>query len=189
MSKASGRSTPASLGRRLTCDFLHAGLQMPLVSIQQAMLGVELEIGNKILKSLPETISGLNKDATSDQVTSTGSGWAGLTIARKYTDGKGKDFRTTIANNAAFMTALNMYFNAGGYAQQTGGQQNWKQTKIKGNRAIIEFNQGSGYKLSVPLGQSSLIIFEGVSFATENDMMAAANTVDIDGIKKMLGEQ
>ena len=158
-------------------------------SIQQAMLGVELEIGNKILKSLPETISGLAKDATADQVTSTGSGWAGLTIARKYADGKGKEFRTTIANNAMMMSAVNMYFNSGGYAQQTGGQQNWKQTKLKGNRAIIEFDQNTGYKLSVPMGQSSLIVFEGVSFATENDMMAAASSVDIDGIKKMLGEQ
>ena len=158
-------------------------------SIQQAMLGVELEIGNKILKSLPETISGLAKDAPSDQVTSTGSGWAGLTIVRKYADGKGKEFRTTIANNAMMMSAVNMYFNSGGYAQQTGGQQNWKQIKLKGNRAIIEFDQNTGYKLSVPMGQSSLIVFEGVSFATENDMMAAANAVDIDGIKKMLGEQ
>lgn len=158
-------------------------------SIQQAMLGVELEIGNKILKSLPETVSGLGKDAPSDQVTSTGSGWAGLTIVRKYTDGKGKDFRTTIANNAIWMSALNTYFNSAGYAQQTGGQQNWKQTKLKGNRAIIEYDQSSGYKLSVPIGQSSLIVFEGVSFANENDMMSAANTIDIDGIKSMLGEQ
>lgn len=158
-------------------------------SIQQAMLGVELEIGNKILKSLPESISGLAKDATADQVTSTGSGWAGLTIVRKYADEKGKEFLTTIANNAMMMSAVNMYFNSGGYAQQTGGQQNWKQTKLKGNRAIIEFDQNTGYKLSVPMGQSSLIVFEGVSFATENDMMAAASSVDIDAIKKMLGEQ
>ena len=157
-------------------------------SLQQAMLGVELEIGNKILKSLPESVSGLNKDAAADQVTSTGSGWAGLTIARKYADDKGKEFRTTIANNSVMMTAVNMYFSTT-YAQQTGGQQNWKQTKVKGHRAIIEFDQSSGYKLSVPLGQSSLIVFEGVNFATEADMMTAANAVDIDGIKKMLGEQ
>jgi hypothetical protein len=122
-------------------------------------------------------------------VTSTGSGWAGLTIARKYTDGKEKEFRTTIANNSVWMSAVNMYFNSGGYAQQTGGEQNWKQVKVKGNRAIIEFDKSSGYKLSVPLGQSSLIVFEGVNFANENDMMAAANAVDIEGIKKMLGEQ
>jgi hypothetical protein len=158
-------------------------------SLQQAMLGVELEIGNKILTSLPESISGLNKEASSDQVTSTGFGWAGLTIQRKYSNNNSKDLQVTIANNAAWMSAINMYMNAGGYAQQTGGQQNWKQVKVKGNRAIIEFSQGSGYKLSVPIGQSSLIVYEAVNFTNENDVLTAANAIDIDGIKKMLGEQ
>ena len=158
-------------------------------AVQQAMLGVELEIGNQILKSLPETISGLKKNEKEDQVTSTGSGWVGLTILRKYNDDKDKQLTVTVANNAMWMSALNMYFTSGGYAQTNGGEQNWKQTKLKGNRAIIEFDEGSGYKLSVPLGQSSLIIYEGVNFASEPDMMKAAEAVDIDGIKKMLGEQ
>ncbi|MBX2898975.1 MAG: hypothetical protein KF775_04970 [Cyclobacteriaceae bacterium] len=156
-------------------------------AVQQAMLGVELEIGNKVLKSLPETVAGLNKEAQSDQVTSTGWGWAGLTIHREYST-KDKEFRVTIANNSVWMAGVNAYL-AGGYAQQTNGQQNWKQTKVKGYRAIIEFNESSGYKLNVPLGQSSLIVFEGVSFATEGDMMKAAETFNLDEIKKELGEQ
>ena len=158
-------------------------------SIQQAMLGVEMEIGEKVLSSLPESISGLSKDPSADQVTSTGYGWVGLTIQREYNDSKAKEFRVTVANNAMWMSALNMYLAGGGYSQTTGGEQNWKQTKLKGNRAIIEYNEGSGYKLSVPIGQSSLIVFEGVNFATEPDMMKAAEAVDIDGIKQMLGEQ
>ena len=157
-------------------------------ALQQAMLGVELEIGNKILKSLPETVSALKKIESEDEVTSTGYGWAGLTIQRKYNDNKEKQFTTTIANNSAWMSALNIYFSSS-YAQTTGGQQNWKQTKIKGYKAIIEFNEGSGYKLSAPIGQSSLIVFEGINFATEAEMMKAAETFDIDSIKKMLGEQ
>ncbi|MBS1559224.1 MAG: hypothetical protein JST69_10920 [Bacteroidetes bacterium] len=157
-------------------------------SVQQAMLGVELEIGNQILKSLPTTISGLSYDQKQDQVTSTGWGWAGLTIQRKYPSSN-KNFDVTVANNAAWMSAVNMYLTSGGYAQQSGGQQNWKQTRIKGYRAIIEYSESSGYKLSVPVGQSSLVVFEGRSFATEPDMMSACNAVDLDGIKKMLGEK
>jgi hypothetical protein len=157
-------------------------------AVQQAMLGVELEIGNKILKSLPESITGLKTDATADQVTSTGYGWAGLTIHREYNDTKEKELRVTVANNAMWMSSVNMYLSSGGYAQQTNGQQNWKQTKVKGNRAIIEYDEDSGYKLSVPLGQSSLIVYEGVNFASENDMMTAASAIDIDSIKKLLGE-
>ena len=158
-------------------------------AVQQAMLGVEMEIGNKILKSLPETISGLPKDASADKVTSTGFGWVGLTIQREYNDGNDKEFRVMVANNSMMMAAVNMYLSSGVYSQTTGGEQNWKQTKLKGYRAIIEYNEGSGYKLSVPLGQSSLVVFEGVNFASEPDMMAAAEKVDIDGIKAELGEQ
>ncbi|MEQ8363237.1 MAG: hypothetical protein RH948_10240 [Cyclobacteriaceae bacterium] len=157
-------------------------------AVQQAMLGVEMEIGNKILNSLPESISGLSKDASADQVTSTGFGWVGLTIQREYNDNN-KEFRVMVANNSMMMSAVNMYMSSGGYSQSTGGEQNWKQTKLKGHRAIIEYNEGSGYKLSVPLGQSSLIVFEGVNFATEPDMMKAAEAVDVDGIKATLGEQ
>jgi hypothetical protein len=158
-------------------------------SVQQAMLGVELEIGNKILKSLPESIVGLNKEAASDQVTSTGWGWAGLTIHREYSDGKDKQLTVNIANNSVLMAGVNAYFASGGYAQQTNGEQNWKQTKVQGYKAIIEFNEGSGYKLSVPIGQSSIIVYEGINFATEPEMMKAAEVIKIDSIKKELGEQ
>lgn len=157
-------------------------------SVQQAMLGVEMEIGQQILKSLPETVSSLPKLAESDQVTSTGYGWAGLTIQRVYNKDD-KELRTTIANNSAMMAGINMYLANGGYAQTTNGQQNWKQTKVKGYKAIIEYDESSGYKLSLPLGQSSLIVWEGINYANEQEMISAASTFDIDGIKKMLGEQ
>lgn len=157
-------------------------------AVQQAMLGVEMEIGQDVLKSLPESVSGLNKDGAADEVTSTGWGWVGLTIKREYRK-EDKDFKATISNNAAWMAAVNIYLT-GGYAQTTGGsQQNWKQTKLKGYKAVIDYDENSGYKLSVPLGQSSLIIFEGVNFATEKDMMTAAGVFDLDAIKKKLGEQ
>ena len=157
-------------------------------AVQQAMLGVELQIGNEILKSLPATVAGIKKDSMQDQVTSTGWGWAGLTIQRVYVQGD-KQFTATIANNSLWLSAINMYLGNGGYAQNTGGQQNWKQTKVKGYRAVIEYNESSGYKLSVPIGQSSIIIMEGINFATEQEMMNAANQIDIDGIKKHLGEK
>lgn len=157
-------------------------------SVQQAMLGVELEIGQEILKSLPESVSSLPAQKDQDEVTSTGWGWAGLTIKRQYLKDD-KELTTFVANNSAWMSVLNMYLTGGGYSQSTGGQQNWKQTKVKEYRAVIEYNEGSGYKLSVPIGQSSLIVWEAVNFASEQEVMTAANEFDIDGIKKMLGEQ
>ena len=158
-------------------------------AVQQAMLGVELEIGQKILKSLPETISGLNKDNSVEQVASSGWGWTGLSITRQYTDGNEKELRVMVANNALMLSAVNAYLANGGYAQTSGEQQNWKQTKVKGHRAVIEYDDASGYRLTVPMGQSSMLVYEGVNFKNEQEVMAAANAIDIDGIKKMLGEK
>jgi hypothetical protein len=158
-------------------------------AVQQAMLGVEMEIGQDILKSLPETVSGLKKEASADKVSSTGWGWVGLTIERLYTNGDDKELTVVIANNTAWMSAVNMYLTSGAHSQTTGGEQNWKQVKVKGYRAVIEFDENSGYKLSVPIGQSSLIVYEGINFASEQEMLNAASALDIDGIKKKLGEQ
>jgi hypothetical protein len=157
-------------------------------AVQQAMLGVEMEIGNNILKSLPETVSSLPTEKSADQVTSTGYGWAGLTIHREYIKDD-KQLRVTIANNSAWMGAYNMYLSNTGYSQTTGGEQQFKQIKVKGHKGIIEYSEGSGYKISVAVGQSSLIIWEGVNFATEPEMTKAAEAFDIDAIKKQLGEQ
>lgn len=158
-------------------------------SVQQAMLGVEMEIGNQILKSLPETLAGLKRDANEDQVTSTGWGWSGLTIQREYGDGKDRVMTVSIANNAIWMAGVNAYFMSTGYAQTTNGQQDWKQVKVKGYRSVIEYEDASGYRLSVPLGQSSLIVYEAVNFANETEVIKAAEGLDIENIKKQLGEQ
>ena len=157
-------------------------------AVQQAMLGVEMEIGKKVLESMPASVNGLDKVVEADQVTSSGFGWSGLTIHREYLKDD-KQLTATIANNSAWMSAVNMYMANGGYAQTTNGEQNWKQTKVKGHKAIIEYDDNTGYKLSVPLGQTSLIVWEGVNYESEADMMAAADAFDIDGIKNMLGEK
>lgn len=157
-------------------------------AVRQAMLGVELEIGRKILESLPPTVAGLKKDTASDQVTSTGWGWAGLTIQRIYNEGD-KQLTFTIANNSTWMQAVNLFLTNGGYMQTSGKEQKWKQTKIQNERAVIEFDQNTGYKLSVPLGQTSLLVYEGINFSTEQEFMNGANQIDIARIKKQLGEK
>lgn len=157
-------------------------------AVRQAMLGVEMEIGQKVLKSLPESVQGLRFKPEADQVTSTGFGWVGLTIHREYSSDN-KHFSVNIANNSALVAGVNAYLASGAYAQQTSGEQNWKQTKFKDHRAVIEYNQSSGYKLSVPFGQTSIIVFEGRNFASEQEMMNAANVFDLGSIKTKLGEK
>lgn len=160
-------------------------------SVQQAMLGVEMMIGKEILKGLPDSIAPMKEDTTSDKVTSSGWGWVGLTMEREYRQNADKDPKElsfTLANNAAWMQAINLYLS-GGYAQSSGETQNWKQTRLKGHKGVIEFDKSSGYKISVPIGQTSLLILQGVNFTTEQDFMTACNAFDIDKIKAQLGEK
>ncbi len=155
-------------------------------SVRQAILGIELEIGKQILKDLPENISGLQKVDEEDNVTSSGIGFVGLIIERKYRKGD-QELRITIGNDAGLLSAANIYLTSGTYASTQ--DQNHKQVKFKDNRALLEYDESSGYKLSVPFGQSSILIAEGINFASEKEIMEAADKIDIDKIKKELGEQ
>ncbi|MGV3593723.1 MAG: hypothetical protein ACO1NK_00640 [Sediminibacterium sp.] len=112
-------------------------------SVQQALLSVELQIGKSLLLSLPNEINGLPKDSTEDRVMSTHYGWANLSIQRIYQK-ENKQLNMLIGNNSMYSGMLDMYF---GFAatQSNGETQNTKQIRVKGNKAIIQFEEREGY--------------------------------------------
>ena len=121
---------------------------------------------------------------------STQWGWNNLTIQSVYKKDD-QEMTVTIGNNSVYSGFVDLYFNNSMYTQTNsdGNKQNVKQTKVKSYKAVISYDDSKGYTLLVPLGQSSLIVWECINFASEQDVMNAANAFDIDGIKKMLGEQ
>jgi hypothetical protein len=153
---------------------------------RQAVLGVEIEMGKNVLKELPETVKGLNKVPEEDRVSSMSIGFVGLTIERVYRSNN-QELKLMISNDASLYSSVNMYMGAGGYAAST--DQEYKQVELKGNRGILEYDESSGYDLRVPFGQSSVLMINGINFASEDEIMAAAGEFDIDKIKKELGEQ
>lgn len=156
-------------------------------SIQQALLGVELQMGKEILKSLPATVSSLPKDTTQDRVNSSQWGWANMTIFRAYVKDD-QQLSVTIGNSALYGGMIDMYFNSAA-AQSDGENQNMKRIKVQDNKALIKYEDSEGYTVLIPLGQAGLATLQGINFASEDAMMAAVNSFDINGIKKMLGEQ
>ncbi|MGN6616196.1 MAG: hypothetical protein ACTHJ5_03365 [Ilyomonas sp.] len=158
-------------------------------ALQQALMGIEIQLGRELLKSLPDPVGGLPKDTTQDKVVSTQWGWNNMTIQRIYTDHKDKQLTVTIGNNAFYSGLVNVYFNSAYSVQANGDQQNMKQVKVKGNKAVIQYDDSKGYSLIIPIGQSSMIVWEAINFANEDEVMNAANAFDIDGIKEQLGEQ
>jgi hypothetical protein len=157
-------------------------------SIQQALMSIEIQLGRELLKSLPPDVNGLPKDTSQDKVMSTRWGWGNLVIQRVYYDGKNKQVTVTIGNNGIYGGLVNVYFNSA-YAQTDAKEQNVKQTKLKNYKAIIQYDEQKGYALIVPIGQTSMIVWECVNFANEDEVMNAAGKFDIDEIKKKLGEK
>jgi hypothetical protein len=157
-------------------------------SIQQALVGVELQLGRELLRSLPEQVNNLPKDTTQDKVTSTQWGWSNMTIQRVYWDKKDRQVTITIGNNPMYGQAVNLYFNSG-YIEANNKDQNMKQVKVKGNKGIIQYDDSKGYTLIVSIGQTSMIVWDCINFADEAEVMRTAESFDIDAIKKKLGEQ
>ncbi len=154
-------------------------------AVRQAILGIELEMGNKILEDLPQEIEGLSYVKDEDMVASSGIGFVGMVIQRSYRKGD-KEFKVTVGNDAAMLSAANLYLSSGAYA--TTSDQNYKTIRFGEYRGVLEYDEYSGYKLSVPFGQSSVLVTNGINFMTEKEMMDASENIDIEKIKKVLGE-
>ena len=153
-------------------------------AVRQAVLGIEMEIGHRILDDLPESVQGINMIPEEDKVQSMSIGFTGLTIERVYRSDD-QQLSVTIGNDAIMLSAVNMYLSTGAYDTQ----ENQKVLTYKGYRGILEYDDSSGYTLSVPFGQSSIFVLNGINFASEDEIMSAADEFDIDKIKTALGEQ
>ena len=156
-------------------------------AVRQAILGIEMKIGQNILEGLPETVKGLERVPEQDNVSSMSIGFVGLLIERVYR-ASDQQLKVTVGNDAAMLSAANLYLTSGAYAS-TAEENNHKQVTFKDHRAVLAYDDNSGYTLSVPFGQSSIFVAEGVNFEDEQEIMAAANEFDIEKIKKELGEK
>ena len=102
-------------------------------SVRQAILGIEMEIGQNILDGLPQTVKGLEADPEEDKVASMSIGFVGLTIERIYRRGD-QQLKITVGNDAALLSSVNLYMSSASYSCTE--DQNHKQLKFKGYPGI-----------------------------------------------------
>lgn len=184
-------TTPPDVNEQITeaTQFHDAGKYSEArYAVQQALMGVEIQLGREILKSLPQTADAMAADTTQDKVVSTAWGWSNMTIQRVYSDKKDKQLTISIGNNALYSGLVFAYFN-NSMVQANADNQNAKSIKVKGYKALITYDDSKGYTLIVPIGQTSMIIWECINFSGEDEVTKTAGEFDIDGIKKTLGEK
>lgn len=153
-------------------------------NIQQAMVGIELEIGYAILDAAPKSVNGTDYIPEEDQVTSTGIGFVGLVVGRAYKGNK-KNMSFAVMNNSALVGTYGVLMTNASYSSSEGDQ---KAISLDGNRGIIKYENGD-YEVGVPLGTNSIFILNCEGCADENEVMNAARLFKVNDIKKMLGEQ
>ncbi len=153
--------------------------------IKQALLGIEIELGYKILDAMPKSVDGINFKEEQDQVVSTGIGFVGLAVGREYPSDN-KTIEAGVYNNSGMLASYNVILTSPNYTSNDGSS---KSIMVQGNRAVIRFDGDNGYEIGVPLGQSSVFILKADGYGDENQVTALTNSFDLAKIKSYLGEQ
>ncbi len=157
-------------------------------ALRQALWGVELEMGQNVLKSLPETVGALKVNTENDRVSSSGIGFVGLVIERRYYGGDDMELAVSIGSDSGLLGIAGIFAASGMYTQST-DETNHKQIRFQDHSAYVGYDDHDGYTLSVPFGQSSVFVLRGVNYDSETDFMASAGSFNIQTIKQKLGEQ
>ncbi len=157
-------------------------------SVRNALWGVEIEIGQKVLESLPTSVSDLEYEKSRDEVSSMGAGFVGLIIGRQYQGKEDLQLQATIGNDSAILGLAGLFWHEGMFVQST-DQPNQKEIRFQETRAVISYTDDDGYTLSVPFGQSSVFLLNGINFENENQFMSAANQFSINNIKNILEDK
>jgi hypothetical protein len=153
--------------------------------VQQAIIGIELEIGYKILESMPETMLAIAADKTQDEVFSAGAGFMGMIVSRQFPQDVGTTKASVVNNSALF---ANMQLAMSSYAMTSSDDQS-KIIQYKGYKTLLEAEEYAGFKMSIPFGQSSLFVLDCHPCESENQLLEAADGFDIDKYSKLLGEK
>ncbi len=152
-------------------------------AIQQAIIGIEYELGEKILDAMPDDLGGLPMISENDNIYSSGVGFVGLSISREYDD-ENRWAQAQIVNNTAMLSGYNMMLSNAAYTSSD----DVKVTRIGDYRAVMEY-ESNGMKVAIPFGQSSLFLLELNEIYEESEAERIAALFDINKFKQILGEQ
>jgi hypothetical protein len=163
------------------------------LSLQDAINDINTMLAKQVAESLPAEINGLKADGESE-VSAAGLGMigGGMQITKKYKNEtkNGNDAEVQILANSPMLATMNMYLTN---PSMLGA--GYKSARVGTNRAVLKTDLQDGdnaakvrsTEIQIPLSQT-LITIHANGFATEQDELDFANKLDLDKIRKALGE-
>lgn len=182
LSIANAQETSAKLKEAETAYSNH-NLDNARMALQDALEGINKEIGNEILKMLPVKLNELSCNQKEDNVTGA-SGFAGLFVTRSYASGE-KNGKIEIMGDSPMIVSLNAILSMPTF--MSGSNSNDKKVKVAGYKGLLSKSAGdnnnTSYTLQIPMNQT-LVTFTVKGIFTENDILNMANTIPFDKIAK-----
>ena len=157
-------------------------------SLQEAINRINDIIGGQILASLPKTTKGFSSDVAGDQVTSLGTMMgAGMVISRNYLNDDGKSVSMQITPNSPSLESLNTFLeNPTDYGSESDAGKSIKVGKYKALCRFVKEEEGASAYLQMPF-YSSVIVFQGNGFKSEEEFTAVVESFNFDGLAKSMG--
>lgn len=163
-----------------------------ILSLQDAINDINLLLAKQVAESLPAEINGLKANGDSE-VSTAGMGMigGGMQITKRYRNEakESNDAEVQIMANSPLLSTLSMYISNPGMLGQE-----YKSVRVGATRAILKSETGDdgttktrSTEIQIPLGQT-LIMVRANGFATEQEELAFANKLDLEKIRKALGE-
>lgn len=150
-------------------------------ALQEAIAGINQEIGKEILKALPANLGGLPADMKQDNI-SGAVGFTGLSITRVYATEE-KSARVEILGDSPLLASINALLSLP--AIMGASDPNQKRIRVAGYKGILQKESGDNpsYNVQIPIDQTLLTV-NVTGVAEETTVMSMVNALPVDIIAK-----
>jgi len=152
-------------------------------ALQQALQGINQAIGTEILGMLPNEIGDMTKVETSENVSGTSAGYAGLFVNREYS-GENRNASLQIISDSPLVAGINALLSLPTFMVTNPNQ---KHVKISGYKALLNKSIDDtgivSYQMQLPFG-SSLLTFDCTGISDEKEVTRMLDALPMEKIVK-----
>ena len=150
-------------------------------AVQNALHEINVKIGQEVLKVLPEKVNDMPCNPTSDQMTGSGTDYAGLFINRIWEKTEAGHLEFSLISDSPLMKTVNTFLALP--LVMGGADSNQKKIKVEGYKAMLEKNidensNVTGYSLMLPYS-NTLLQLNYTGSTTEEAFMAMVNQIPV----------